>query len=132
MRRWIFALTLLIASMPSVLAEGRGHRHGRGHDKHYRQSYYRGHYDRRYVPRVQTQFYYRQGYGPAYAPVRRHWVPAYAPLPIAYRPRIAPVPAAYYESYGPVPYGCRRGMIDGYVVDYRPSNFLVVNFSRVW
>jgi hypothetical protein len=43
-----------------------------------------------------------------------------------------PVPVAYYDDYGPVPRGCRRAYMDGYVVDYRPSSFLVVNFFKAW
>ncbi len=111
MRRWIFAFALLLAAAPSALADK--HR-GRGHGKH--------HY---YAP----QRHYVEYRAPV---VYRHWAPAYGVVPGYYRARFRPVPPQYYEAYGPVPYGCRRAFVDGYLVDYRPSNFLVINFTRVW
>lgn len=109
MRRWIFAAALLMSAAPAALAGDHGR--GRGHDKHHdrRHHEYEEHDARQY----------------------RSWAPAYTVLPGYHRPRLRPVPARYYESYGPVPRGCRRAYIDGYVVDYRPSNFLVINFSLI-
>ncbi len=112
MRRWICAVVLLLAAAPAGFADdddrrgrGRGRGRGWGHYKHHRR--------------------------PPVVYVER-WAPAYAPVPVYYRQRMRPVPVAYYDDYGPVPRGCRRAYMDGYVVDYRPSNFLVVNFFKAW
>ena len=127
MRRWIFAAILLLAAVPSMWADGHGHGHGRGH--------WKGHgYGYGYAPRSYVGF--QMGYYPAPRPMYvappPMWAPAYAPVPVYYRTRFRPVPVEEYEYYGPVPYGCRRAYLDGYVVDYRPSNFLVVRFARAW
>jgi len=118
MRRWIFAMILLLTAAPAVMADGHGRGRGRG--------YAHGHYKKRFYgppPRVYYAPQARVAYG---------WAPAYGVMPVAYRGRMRPAPMMYYEDYGPVAPGCRRGFIDGYIVDYRPQNFLVVSFSRVW
>jgi len=131
MRRWILAAVLLVIAAPAALADrddrGRGRgRYHKGHHKHYVERPYVRHYGPAYRP-------YAPAYRPyAYAPGYRPWVPVRGYVPAYYRSRFGPVPAEYYGMYGPVPAGCRRAFVDGYVVDYRPSNFLVINFSRVW
>lgn len=112
MRRWILAAILLLSAAPAALADRHHGGNGRGHYKHQNRA--------------------RVYYVAPRAPVYRTWAPAYGVVPGYYRSRFRPVPVAIYGNYGPVPYGCQRAYLDGYVVDYRPSNFLVVSFSRVW
>ena len=119
MRKLVLTAALLLATMSSAFAHGP-----KWKNKRYRQ--YR-------APIVYGDPYYAPGYYAApygYGAPYAMWRPAYTILPTYYRTRMRPVPAGYY---GPaIAPGCRRAYLDGYFVDYRPSNFLVVNFSRAW
>lgn len=112
MWRWIFPVVLLLASTPELLAD-KHHRHG--HRGRHARMYHRG-----YVVNRPPVMHYNR------------WAPRYGVMPMHYRTRFRPVPARYRGAFGPVPYGCRRAYVDGYVVDYRPSNFFVVQFGAAW
>lgn len=114
-RKWIASAALLLVAAPVAFADGprgkRGYHRHHSHRQHYSRGYYR-------APII-------------YSAPRMGWVPSrYGVIPTYYRARFQPVPVGYY---GPaIAPGCRRAYVDGYVVDYRPSNFVVVQFGRAW
>jgi hypothetical protein len=121
MRKLMLAALLTLTTLPAIADDDdRWGRRGRGR-------YYRG-----YDDDDDKRWKYRRAPKRVYVESYRPWVPAYTVIPAYYRSRFQPVPSRYYRSFGPVPRGCRRAMIDGYIVDYRPSNYFVVSFGRAW